>query len=517
MNKQFANGIIAGMGGLFFACTAENVEKAPNIVFILADDMGYGDVSALNENSGIQTPNIDKMAQHGVVFTDAHSSSAVSTPTRYGILTGRYNWRSTMKRGVLGGYSLPLIAKERRTIASILKDQNYETACIGKWHLGWIWDNIEAGNEQVDFSKPITHGPLDVGFDYSYCIPASLDMPPYVYVENNLSTTVPDRITENTGAQSWWRKGPTGADFDHNTTLSHLVGKAVNFIERKANKEKPFFLSLPLPAPHTPILPSDNFLGKSGLNPYGDFVMEVDYMVGLINDALKKNGIDQNTIVVFTSDNGCSPEAAFDELQAKGHFPSYIFRGHKADLFEGGHHVPCIVQWPAKIKSHKVNQTICLTDFLATFASVAGYELNDYEGEDSFCLLSLLENETEKEIIREATVHHSINGEFTIRKGDWKLLLSPSSGGWSFPRPNRDTVAINELPKIQLYNLKNDPTEAQNVYANNMDVAQEMTNLMIHYIKNGRSTPGLPQSNDGPEDWGSQLIELWLTYLDSPH
>lgn len=514
MNKLITHGLCAGMGGLLLSCTTEKEEKAPNIIFILADDMGYGDVSALNENSKIQTPHIDRIAQQGVAFTDAHSSSSVSTPTRYGILTGRYNWRSTLKKGVLGGYSLPLIPRERRTIASILKDQNYETACIGKWHLGWKWSNIEAGNEQVDFSKPITHGPLDIGFNYFYGIPASLDMPPYVYVENNMPTAIPDRITENTGEQSWWRKGPTAPDFDHHTTLSHLIDKAVRYIEEKANKEKPFFLYLPLPAPHTPILPSKEFSGKSGLNPYGDFVMEVDDMVGRINKALEKNGITGNTILVFTADNGCSPEAKFDELQEKGHYPSYIYRGHKADLFEGGHRVPCLVQWPEKIKSHVVNQTICLTDFLATFASVAGYELKDHEGEDSYNLLPLFENETETEIIREATVHHSINGEFTIRQGDWKLLLSPSSGGWSFPRPGRDTTIIKTLPKVQLYNIKTDPAETQNVFADHTDIVKKMTDIMISYVKNGRSTPGISQKDNGPEHWGSRLIEQWLTNED---
>ena len=510
MKKIIVNGICTSISGLLLACNTGKEEKLPNIIFILADDMGYGDVSALNENSKIQTPYIDNIARQGVVFTDAHSSSSVSTPTRYGVLTGRYNWRSTMKRGVLGGYSEPLIPLERRTVASILKDQDYETACIGKWHLGWTWNNIENGNEQVDFSKPITHGPVDLGFDYFYGIPASLDMPPYVYVENNMPTAIPDRITEDTGRQSWWRKGPTASDFDHRTTLSHLIDKAVDYIGNKSNQEKPFYLYLPLPAPHTPILPSEAFAGKSGLNPYADFVMEVDHMVGRISETLKKNGIYDNTILVFTADNGCSPEARFEELQEKGHYPSYIYRGHKADLFEGGHRVPCVAQWPSKIKPHTVNQTICLTDFLSTFASIAGYELKDNEGEDSYNLLPLFVNETEQEIIREATVHHSLFGEFTIRQGEWKLLLSPSSGGWSYPDPNKDTTVIKSLPRIQLYNMKTDPGEMQNVYADHTDIVRKMTDLMISYVKNGRSTPGIPQQDNGPEHWGSRLIEEWL-------
>lgn len=510
MNKNLGLLACGSVVCLLSGCAGEKKVENPNIIFILADDMGYGDVSSLNENSKIHTPHIDRMAGQGVVFTDAHSSSSVSTPTRYGVLTGRYNWRSTLKRGVLNGYSRPLIPKERRTIASILKEQNYETACIGKWHLGWNWNNIEAGQENVDFSKPITHGPTNLGFDYYYGISASLDMPPYVYVENDKVTALPDRITVDKGEQSWWREGPTGADFDHHTTLSHLVDKAVNYIGDKANGDNPFFLYLPLPAPHTPILPSEAFRGKSGLNPYGDFVMEVDYMVGRIAEALGKNGISENTILVFTADNGCSPEAKFDVLQEKGHYPSYIYRGHKADLFDGGHRIPCIVQWPAKIKPHTINQTVCLTDFLATFATIAGYELKENEGEDSYNLLSLFVNEDEKEVIREATVHHSINGEFTIRKGDWKLLLSPSSGGWSYPRPNRDTAVIETLPKVQLYNMKTDPAETQNVYADHKEIVKELTALMISYVRNGRSTPGIPQKNEGPEHWGSNQVEAWL-------
>jgi arylsulfatase A-like enzyme len=252
------------------------------------------------------------------------------------------------------------------------------------------------------------------------------------------------------------------------------------------------------------------------MNPYGDFVMEVDDMVGRINDALEKNGISGNTILMFTADNGCSPEAKFNELQEKGHYPSYIYRGHKADLFEGGHRVPCLVQWPSKIKPHTVRQTICLTDFLATFASVAGYELKDTEGEDSYNLFPLFVNETEPEVIREATVHHSITGEFTIRQGEWKLLLSPSSGGWSYPRPNRDTTLIKSLPHIQLYNMKTDPAEVCNVYAGHMDIVRKMTDLLISYVINGRSTPGIPQQNNGPEHWGSMLVEEWLANGERP-
>lgn len=472
----------------------------PNIIFIFADDMGYGDVSALNKNSKIKTPNIDQIANEGVIFTDAHSSSSVSTPSRYSLLTGRYNWRSTEKSGVLNGYSKALIPQERRTIASVLKDQGYETACIGKWHLGWNWNNIEAGSDNVDFSKPITNGPTTLGFKYFYGISGSLDMPPYVYVENNMPTALPDRITKNTGMK-FWRKGPTASDFDHEQTMPNFVNRAVDYIHDKSKEDKPFFLYLPLPAPHTPILPIKEYQGKSGLNPYGDFVLMVDDMVGKIMKALKDAGVDNNTILVFSSDNGCSPQAKFDELQKKGHYPSYIYRGHKADLFDGGHRIPCVVRWPAKVKHHLVKQTICLTDFFATFASIANYQLQNSEGEDSYNILPLLLFKKEDKIIREATIHHSINGEFTIRKDDWKLLMSPSSGGWSYPRPGKDKEIINTLPSIQLYNMKIDPAEKDNVYTKHPEITNKLKNLLIKYIKDGRSTPGMKQINDGPEIW----------------
>jgi len=487
-------------------CNTKTIEN-PNIIFILADDMGYGDVSSLNEESKISTPNIDRIARNGVVFTNAHSSSSVSTPTRYGILTGRYNWRSTLKRGVLYGYDEALIPAGRTTTASMLREQGYETACIGKWHLGWTWSGIEKGKDSVDFTKPIKFGPTDVGFNYFYGISASLDMPPYVYVENNMPTALPNRITSGKGMQMW-REGPTASDFEHNKTLSHLIDKAENYINRNANKE-PFYLYLPLPAPHTPILPNDEFQGKSGLNPYGDFVMEVDYMVGRILETLKQNGIEENTILVFTTDNGCSPAAEIKELQEKEHYPSYIYRGHKADLYEGGHRIPCVMQWPARIHHHTVDQAVCLTDFMATFAAISGYKIKDNEAEDSYNILPLLLNTSEEKIIREAIVHHSINGEFSLRKGNWKLLLSPSSGGWSYPRPGRDSVIINELPKVQLYNLHTDPGETKNVYRENPEVLYELREIMIRYVKEGRSTLGMPQKNDGPEDWAERLIQGW--------
>lgn len=480
------------------SCTEK--QKQPNIIFILADDMGYGDVSYFDNNSKLKTENLDRMAQEGVVFTDAHSSSSVSTPTRYGILTGRYNWRSTLKNNVLYGYDKALIPADRETMASMLRKNGYTTAGIGKWHLGWDWDNIDAGKDKVDFSKPVQNGPTTRGFDYFYGFCGSLDMAPYVYIENDMPTSLPDRETVNEGKYSWWRKGPTGADFVHEEVLPNLVDRACNYIKEKAKADQPYFLYLPLPAPHTPILPTEEFRGTSGIGEYGDFVLMVDAMVGKVLQAVKESGEDGNTIVVFTTDNGCSPAAGIKEMEAQGHRPNSIYRGHKADLFDGGHRIPCILRWPEGTKPHEVRQTVCLTDFYATFAAINGYKLMDSEGEDSYNLLPAIVSETEIDPIREATVHHSIDGQFTIRQGDWKLLLSASSGGWSAPTPT-DTLALDSLPPIQLYNMKYDPSETTNVEAEHPEIVSRLRALMAKYVREGRSTPGAPQKNDGEYPW----------------
>jgi arylsulfatase A len=491
-----------------------NDQKKPNIIYVLADDLGYGDISSFNENGKIKTPYIDKMASEGMKFTDAHTSSAVCTPTRYGILTGRYNWRSRLKRGVLNGKSKALIPNNRSTVASILQKQGYQTAFIGKWHLGWDWalkasevtPKKEADKKDfsyLDFSKPVTNSPNDLGFDYAYGHCGSLDMPPYVYVENNQATEIPASDTENTGDYSWWRKGPTATDFVHEDVTPNFFRKAITYIEDKSKEESPFFLYLPLPSPHTPILPTEEWQGKSGLNPYGDFVMMVDSYMGELLDAVKKAGVEENTLIIFTSDNGCSPRANFEELAAKGHNPSAIYRGHKADAFEGGHRVPFVAKWPKKIKKGIISdETICTTDLMATCAEIAGYALADDEAEDSYSMIPLFEQQTFDKPFREATIHHSINGSFAIRKGDWKLIMCPGSGGWSFPRPKKDDKVISTLPPIQLYNLKTDPAESKNLQAANPEKVDELKTLLTQYIVEGRSTPGAAQQNDkGDKKW----------------
>lgn len=476
---------------------------SPNIIFILADDLGYGDLSYLNKEGKIRTPNLDKLAENGVVFHDAHSSSAVSTPSRYGILTGRYNWRSTLKSGVLHWYDKPLVAANRTTMAGMLRNEGYHTACIGKWHLGMNFNTtdgkvpVDTETEyNLDFTKELTGGPCDVGFDYFFGVDAP-NYPPYCFIENRRTVGLPDTfypVKKDKVIDS--RAGRGLADWQQKEILPVLKNKSVQFINESAKKDQPFFLYLPLTSPHTPIVPTAEFQDQSKLNIYADFVMQTDAVVGSIMEALKKNKLSENTIVVFTSDNGCSPCADFELLQSKGHDPSYIFRGMKSDLYEGGHHVPCIVSWPAKVKPHSVEQTVCLNDFMATFATITGYQLADNEGEDSYNILPLLTNTKYNKTIREATVHHSINGSFSIRQGKWKLLLSSYSGGWSEPRK-----PMKDAPEFQLFDLEQDPGEITNLYESNQEIAKKMQTLLARYIKEGRSTLGTPQTNDGPYPW----------------
>jgi arylsulfatase A len=478
--------------------------ERPNIVYILADDLGYGDVRCLNGDARIATPNIDGLAAHGMVFTDAHSGSAVCTPTRYGILTGRYAWRSRLKSGVLGGYSPPLIEPGRLTVARLLQGHGYRTACIGKWHLGLVWPTTAAGPRPfgdeiepkrdigaVDYTRPIAGGPTSLGFDAFYGISASLDMPPFLYIHDDRCVGVP------TVQKTFLRKGPAVADFEAIDVLPTLARRAVEYLDArgKAEDARPFFLYFPLTAPHTPIVPGAESRGRSGINAYADFVMQVDATVGRVVEALTRNGLEDSTLVILTSDNGCAPAADFAELSRQGHHPSGPFRGHKADIFEGGHRIPFLARWPGKIPAgSSCADTICLTDLMATCAAILGVPLPADAGEDSVNILPDL-LATAPGPLREATVHHSIDGSFAIRQGRWKLALCPDSGGWSPPRPGRPEA--RGLPPVQLYDLAQDVGERRNVQAEYPEVVAQLTRLLQRYVNEGRSTPGPPRENEG--------------------
>lgn len=486
------------------------MKQRPNVIYILADDMGYGDVSALNENAGFRTPNFDAMCEEGVAFTDAHASSAVCTPSRYSILTGRYNWRSRLKCDVMSGYSEPLIEEGRMTVGHLFQENGYVTAAIGKWHLGMSFKKDETFVEKegyetcegVDYSGKIKRSPITNGFDYYYGISASLDMAPYIYIENDRFTKMPDHETEDTGKR-FWRKGPTAPDFVHEEVLPHLTDKVLEKIEEY--KERPFFIYFPMPAPHTPILPTKEFLGKSGTNEYGDFVLMCDDVVGKISEKLKELGLYENTILIYTSDNGCSPMADYQELLEAGHNPSYIFRGHKADIYEGGHRIPLLVRWPALIKpGNKCDKLVCLSDFFATMADYFETEIPEHAAVDSISNLPLWKDADGPEV-REDVVHQSVDGSLSIRKGKYKLEMCPGSGGWSFPKPGEET---EDMPEFQLYDLENDIEETRNIIREHPAIADYLKGILVRYIRQGRSTPGEKQKNNGIEIWDAiQWIE----------
>ena len=456
------------------------LDRLPNIVIILADDLGYGDVQAYNHSSQISTPNINRLSREGMRFTNAHTNSSVCTPTRYGLMTGRYAWRSSLKQGVLSGYSSHLIEDSTMTIASLLQDVGYNTAVIGKWHLGqdlaWsaaIPDSVNdldfiAKIGQIDFTQPVKNGPNSLGFNYSYILGASLDLGPFVYFENGLSVGIPDSLYPGSSFPAYTRAGQMTKDFDHRQAQDHFTDKALDFIAHSVKQEKPFLLYFPLTAPHQPVLPAERFVGKSGKGPYGDMILQVDWTVGQIMATIEEAGIEENTVVIFTSDNGSYMKdlgrAEIDHIQdstiqgyvQNSHRPNYVWRGTKADIYEAGHRVPFIVKWPKvvlpEITTHHLVGT---NDILATLADIVNVELKPFQGQDSRSFYQTLLDHTTAP--RTTLVHHSSNGTFALREGSWKMIFSDGSGGRSQPKGQPF-----EKP-YQLYEIDNDPGEKENV------------------------------------------------------
>ena len=493
-------------GGVPFEMAQDSL---PNVILILADDLGYGDVSCYNEDAAWETPHIDHLARQGMRFVDAHTNASICTPTRYGILTGRYNWRSRLKKGGFNGFSKPLVDPERLTIAELFKQRNYHTAFIGKWHLGWDWHMtapLENGAKDqeahlIDFTQPIKHGPQDHGFDYSFALAASLSSPPYGFVENSKPTAVPIDTSVNYDEKAFWRKGLRAPDFNHVDVLSQLTEKSRSYLQERAEIDQPFFLYFSLTAPHAPIIPLNEFVGKSNANAYGDFVLQVDEVVGRISQMLEQANLLSNTLILFISDNGQSPRADFDddELSQAGHRGSYIFRGKKFDIYEGGHRVPFIVSWPGRIAENSTSHDLISTvDFFATFADILDLNIPDNAGEDSYSMLPCLLEASDGKVQREDLVMHSSNGRFAIRQRDWKLILWPGSGGWAYPSTEEE---MKGLPRFQLFNLKNDPSEKNNLLNDHANKADSLKHLLTDYILRGRSTDGAAQKNDEPTDW----------------
>ena len=466
----------------------------PNIVYILCDDLGYGDVHCLNpQRSRIPTPNLDRLAAEGMVLTEAHSSSSVCTPSRYSILTGRYGWRTRLQYHVLGGNAPPLISEDRLTVPTLLKRHGYTTACIGKWHLG-----LSIPTPQEFSTKKITDGPTTRGFDSFFGLSASLDGPPFAYIENDHFVEPP------TVTKTFVRTGPAAPSFEAVDVLPTLTRKAVGFI---GGAKSPFFLYLPLTSPHTPVVPSPEWQGKSGVGQYGDFVMQTDWVIGQIMAALDEAGVRDDTLLVVSSDNGFAPYVGLNrtgdmklyaEIESVGHFPSADRRGYKSDIWDGGHRVPLIVRWPRKVKAGSTcDHLVSLTDLMATCAEMLGEKLPDDAGEDSVSMLPALLGTADKPG-REAVVYHSIHGSFAIQRGRWKLILCPDSGGWSLPR--RRTPEARTLPPVQLYDTLADVGERDNQSEQHPEIVAQLTALLETYVNEGRSTPGPRQTNDVPVD-----------------
>jgi arylsulfatase A-like enzyme len=465
---------------LLFSATVLAAEN-PNIIFIMADDQGYGDTGSYNPESKISTPRVDRIAREGVRFTDAHSGSAVCTPTRYGLLTGRYSWRSRLQSGVLTVKAShgSLIAPSILTVPEFLKEQGYQTAIIGKWHLGFNFQFPEGGKaENIVTQKPygkfsieavpvgtkVIDGPVQHGFDVFHGFHNAREMH---------SWCVNDKVTEHIPLDQ---------------VITRLGDRSIEFIENQTKAKQPFFLYLPLGSPHTPIVPSEKWVGKSGISIYADFVMESDHCVVRVLEALDRLGIADNTLVFFTADNGCSPEANFKELLAKGHDPSYSLRGMKSDVWDGGHRVPYVVRWPKVIKPESVsNELICHNNLMATCAEILAAKLPETAALDSFSILPVLKGEILKTPTHPYVIHHSISGRFAIRKGDWKFIATKGSGGWS--KGSDGEVS-------QLYDMKNDRKESKNLVADKAETAAELTKLLESAISNGRTTPGANQKND---------------------
>ena len=522
----------------------------PNVLLVLADDLGQGDLSCFNPNSGWKTPHIDKLAAEGMRMFDSHSTSSLCTPSRYGLLTGRYNWRSRLKRLVLPGDSESLIEKDRLSLAQFLSNNGYSTAVVGKWHLGLDWQLYEGGDDlekyglsaqehpipetrfgrdgnfndaqqwevegtDIDYSQPITFGPNQLGFDYSFITAASLDQPPFVYIENGVAQDIPTRF----GGDRWHldrgsdkdatliQRGPMTEDFDVHKVPQDFQDKAREVLDGFLQGEEPWFLYVPSHLVHGPIIPGPRWQGRSGLGPYGDFVLQFDEYVGELVAAIDAAGQMDNTIVIVTSDNGASPVAGFAHLNEQGHDPSNGWRGMKGDIWEGGHREPFIVRWPELIEANTTSDhLISHSDIFATLAEVLGEQLPEAAAVDSVSQLATWEGGASA---REDVVSSSGGGGLSIRKGQWKLAFTDTSDGFGALAAQAAGGKPTRYEPSQLYNLAEDPGEENNLFDAEPDKVAELTALLAEHIRKGRSTAGPEQSNEPvPEDRWIQI--RWL-------
>ena len=493
--------LVANLTARTGSATSTNELTTPNIIVIYTDDQGYGDATCLNKESKFSTPNIDRLAQEGVLFTDGHCSDTVCTPSRYGLLTGRYSWRTELKRGVFQAERKCLIPDQRMTVASFLRDNGYQTAMVGKWHLGMDFPGTRTTR---DWSQPVLDMPLDKGFDYFWGIPASMNYGVLAWFEGRFAKVPPIEYTSKKpnkialddyrimppydGSASVKDASPTGnfsgklevaPDFTDISCLDRFTTQSIEWMKQR-NTDKPFFLYLPYTSPHKPVIPMDRFRGQGKAGAYGEFMIETDWHVGRILDFLEKEGLDENTFILFTSDNG--PETTWKKRKELfQHASNGPYREGKRSIYEGGHRVPFIVRWPAGIVSpgRISSSLVCQTDLLATLAEIVGDSLPNNAGEDSQSFLSALTQVTT--VNRVPMIHHSSRGEFAIRDKQWKLVMGST-----------------KKRKQELYDLSNDPGEKHNLFDTQRERAGTLQQKLTHIIHSGRSTQGNPVPNDTP-------------------
>jgi arylsulfatase A len=487
---------------LLTAATSLHAVEKPNILLLYADDLGYGDLGCYNPDSKIPTPHLDRLASQGMRFTDAHSSSGVCTPSRYAMLTGRHHWRDF--HGIVNSFGKSVFKAERLTLPEMLQAKGYETACIGKWHLGWNWDAIRTPGskkngirpEDFDWSKPIPDGPLAHGFDH-YFGDTVINFPPYCWIEDDKVLKAPDTMMD---PAKWkpikegnWecRPGPMVSGWDPYQNIPETTRRGVEYIKARKDSAKPFFLYFAYPSPHAPIIPNDSFDGKSKAGPYGDFVHETDDSIGRLLRALEESGKLENTLVIFSADNGAE-HYAYARDEKFGHWSSHPLRGLKRDIYEGGHRVPTILKWPGVIKPGTVSHAlVSQIDFMATLAAALGYELPADAAEDSHDLLPLLKGETDT--IRSSLIHNTNEKGYAVRDGEW-LLVDAKSGYLSRRDPaweKRRGYPAGPQGPVELYHLKTDLAQKHNVAAEHPERVKELQALLKKIRDKGHSAPRL--------------------------
>ena len=497
------------------ALTAATPARPPNIVVILADDFGVGDIQGLYPDNKVPTPALDRLLRQSMSFTDAHSPSAVCTPSRYGLLTGRYAWRTRMQEWVLAAYEPPLIAANRPTLPGFLKQTGYRTLCIGKWHLGWEWSGPQPGrmteprNSQKeltwDYTQPIRSGPTTRGFDYYFGTDVP-NFPPFTFIENDRVVVQPTeryKVDDSQGVNlpRGFEGSPSAPGWKFEDILPELTRRAVRQIHDLAKREQPFFLYFSLTSPHEPVSPSKAFKGRSGIAPVADFLMETDWSVGEVLKALDEAGVAEQTLVIFTADNGHSHYTGWEKLVAAGHKPSGPYRGHKGDIWEGGHRVPLIARWPGRIAANTQNaQLVCLIDAFATVAEVVGKPLPAAAAEDSFSFLPALLGKTSDAPRRTTLVNHSNHGEFAYRDGPWKLVFR-----------NRDALqkARGKPTIAELYNLEMDIAERNDLASQKPEVVARLRNALEQVIARGSSRGVAGARNDTEVRFDITTLARW--------